>query len=111
MLEVDTDVIKGIMFVNLSGELTNDTMRDVEDELNYLLYKQGMHFFIFNFKNVNVIEYSALNQLQKILIEIFLSCGNVVMCGMSDICRKKLGLLDRVNYTNSEIDAFKLLNV
>ena len=43
MLNIDIDVVWGIMFVNLEGELNKKTVSLFEDEINYLVYKQGMH--------------------------------------------------------------------
>ena len=37
MLEMDTDVVKGIMFIHLIGELNRDTILQFDNELNYLL--------------------------------------------------------------------------
>ena len=111
LLEVETDVINGIIFIMLEGELTTNTVIDLENELNYLLYKQGMHFFVFNFKNLENIEYKTISWLENKLVEIFLSCGNVVMCGLNDIYRKKIGMQEKIFYTNSELDAIKLLSV
>lgn len=111
MLEVSTDVVKGVMFINLEGELNKDTIKDFERELNYLLYKQGMHFFVFNFKDLENIEYGTLSWLQNKLVEIFLSCGNVVMCGLNELCQKRLGMQEKLFYVNSEVDALKFLNI
>lgn len=111
MLEVGVDVVKGVMFVNLEGELTKDTVDDFEKELNYLLYKQGMHFFVINFKDLISIEYGILNWLQNKLVEIFLSCGNVVMCGLNDLWKKKLGVQEKLFYANDEVDALKILTI
>ena len=49
MLNMDIEVIKGIIFIHLEGNLNEWTIKDFEEQLNYLLYKQGMHFFVFNF--------------------------------------------------------------
>lgn len=111
MLEVGVDVVKGVMFVNLEGELTKDTVDDFEKELNYLLYKQGMHFFVINFRDLISIEYGILNWLQNKLVEIFLSCGNVVMCGLNDLWKKKLGVQEKLFYANDEVDALKILTI
>lgn len=111
MLEVGVDVVKGVMFVNLEGELTKDTVDDFEKELNYLLYKQGMHFFVINFKDLISIEYGILGWLQNKLVEIFLSCGNVVMCGLNDLWKKKLGVQEKLFYANDEVDALKILAI
>ena len=47
-----------------------------------------------------------LNKIQNKLYEIFLNCGNVVMCGINDILKDK-----RVNYINCEVEAFKYFEI
>ena len=38
MLEIDIDVLKGILFIHLDGVLNKETISQFERELNYLLY-------------------------------------------------------------------------
>ena len=49
MLEMDVGVVKGFTVIRLDGDLTNKTFKRLNEEIDYLLYKQGMHFFIFDF--------------------------------------------------------------
>lgn len=111
MLEIDIEVIKGIIFIHLEGNLNEWTIKDFEEEINYLLYKQGMHFFVFNFRDLNKIEGEGISWLQNKLVEIFLSCGNVVMCGLNDLCKRQIGMREKLYYVNNEIDAMKVLNI
>lgn len=112
MLEMTTEVSKGIMFIRLEGELNNNTVNKFYNELNYLLYKQGIHYFVFNFKELKNMDQNIFSIFQNILTEIFLSCGQVVMCGMKELQRKKLGKTkDKLFYVNEEIEAFKYLKV
>lgn len=111
MLDVEVDVIKGIMFINLEGELTIRTISKLECELNYLLYKQGMHLFVFNFNNLSCIEYEMIERLQNKLVEIFLNCGKVVMCGLNECNRNLIGVHDRLYFVNNERDAFEYLYI
>lgn len=112
MLEMTTEVSKGIMFIRLEGELNNNTVNKFYNELNYLLYKQGIHYFVFNFKELKNMDQNIFSIFQNILTEIFLSCGKVVMCGMKELQMKKLGKTkDKLFYVNEEIEAFKYLKV
>ena len=111
MLSIDVDVIKGIMFINLEGELSSKTISKLESEINYLIYKQGMHLFVFNFNNLDTIEYGIIETIQNKLIEIFLNCGKVVMCGLNDCNRKLIGVHDRLFFVNNERDAFEYLYI
>ena len=50
MLEMDFGVVKGMTIVKLTGELTSNTFYKFNEEVDYLLYSQGMHYFVFDFK-------------------------------------------------------------
>ena len=59
MLDVSTSVIRGIMFIKLEGILNEKTFSDLENSINYLLYKQSMHYFVIDFNNVNYLDTSV----------------------------------------------------
>lgn len=112
MLEVETQVNKGIMFIRLGGSLDNSTFITLSKKINYLLYEQGIHYYVFNFEEVYNLDGNIFLKLQNKLIEIFLSCGKVVMCGLNELFKKKIGSTrDNLFYVNREIEAFKYLNL
>lgn len=114
MLEMDVDVMKGIMFIRLGGDLNAYTFHDFEQQLNYLLYKQGMHYYVFNFFDLNCIDQSILSHLQNKLVEIFLSCGKVAMCGFQKFSKHLFGSSDnqeKLFYINDEVEAFQYLSI
>lgn len=102
MLEIYTSVVKGIMLVRLEGELNKENFSLLEDNINYLLYKQKMHYFLLDFNNVYNIDYNIFSLLQNKIIEIFLSCGKVVLCGLNDIsfCRRNINFSDSIDALN-----------
>ena len=101
MLEVSTSVIKGIIFIRLEGELTNKTFLDFEKDINYLLYKQKMHYFVIDLKDVNNLDMSIFNRIQSKLVEIFLSCGKVVLCGLNNFKLKRYCCRDDIIFDDS----------
>ena len=104
MLEISTSVIKGIMFVKLEGELNEKNFYMLEDNINYLLYKQRMHYFLIDFNNVYKVDCNIFSLLQNKIVEIFLSCGKVVLCGMNDFIFNSNMYRDNIVYSDS-IDA------
>mgnify|MGYP003322677116 FL=1 len=44
-------------------------------------------------------------------MEIFLSCGKVVLCGLDGKYEKKIGKQDKLFYVREGIEAFKYLTV
>ena len=83
MLEIDTDVIKGIVVIKLNGVLNRKTICEFDREINYLFYKQGFNYYVFDFNNIERIEFDIFNWLENKLMEIFLSCGKIVLCGLN----------------------------
>ena len=109
MLEIDVDVVRGILFIHLEGVLNNDTIRQFDNELNYLLYKQGMHYFVFDFKDLDIIDINVISWLDNKLIEIFLSCGKVVLCGLDDKYENKFSKQERLFFVREGVQAFNYL--
>lgn len=98
MLEMDIDVIKGIIFIHLGGEFNKDTFGQFDRELNYLLYKQGMHFFVLDFNSVEKIDPNTFSWLKDKLVEIFLNGGKVVIKGLEERYEKKISKQDEFFY-------------
>ena len=49
MLEIEKEVERGILFIRLEGGLTTKTFNTLGNEINYLLYNQGISNFVFDF--------------------------------------------------------------
>ena len=111
VLEIDIDVVKVILFIHLEGVLDKKTIHQFDREVNYLLYKQGMHYFVFDFKDIEQVDFDVISWLENKLVEIFLSCGKVVLCGLDGKYEKKIGKQDKLFYVREGIEAFKYLTV
>lgn len=108
MLEINMEVDRGIPFLNLEGILNSKTFQKLGNEINYLLYYQGFQYFVFDFSHINKLEESMYLKIQSKLAEIFLSCGSVVLCGISN--KNKIGYTeDKLYYVNKKQEAFKYL--
>lgn len=108
MLEINMEVDKGIPFLNLEGILNDKTFKKFGEEINYLLYNQGFHYFVLDFTNLGNVEERVYESIQSKLAEIFLNCGQVVLCGISH--REKIGFSkEQLYYVNQKQDAFKYL--
>ena len=109
-MNIITEVNHGIIFVEIDGVFNNDTYNKFEKEIDYLLYKQEINYYAFNFINVNNIDEGIFSKIQNKLIEIFLSCGKVVMYGLSKTYQRKIGRgRDRLYYVNDLKDVFRYL--
>lgn len=112
MLEINKEVRKGILFIGLEGKIDNQTFTTLGKEINYLLYRQGISNFVFDFTYISKVEEGIFSKIQCKLVEIFLNCGKVVVCGMSDGNKRKIGFTkDRLFYVNDKIEAFEYLSL
>ena len=109
MLYIDTDVVRGIMFIHLNGTLDNYTYKELEMELNYLLYKQGMHYFVFDFNDLDIFDFNLLSWFNNKLVEIFLSCGKVALWGLNKNYLSNIGSQDELFFINNGREAFNYL--
>ena len=112
MLDMTSQISRGITFIRLEGELTTNNFYKVAEEINYLLYKQGMIAYVFNLKKVKRVDKNILGSMQNKLTEIFLKCGSVAFCGISEKLKKSLG--ERKNqlfYVIEEKEVFQYINI
>ena len=112
MLTVSRQVNRGIMFIRLEGELTTNNFYKVAEEINYLLYNQGILVYVFNLEDVNKIDKGILASIQNKLTEISLKCDSVAICGISTKLRKMLG--ERKNelfYVTEEKEVFQYISI
>lgn len=112
MLDINQQIARGITFIRLEGELTTTNYHRFAEKINYLLYSQGMLIYVFNLENVKAIDNALLGSLQNKLTEIFLKCGSVALCGISDKERKKLGeRKDSLFYITKEQEVFQYISI
>ena len=110
-MDIKTVVKNGITFIKLDGVFDNKAFKKFNDEIDYLLYNQGISLYAISF-NVAKIDDSLISKIQNKLVEIFLSCGEVVMCGLNKIYQKKIGSREnKLYYVDNIAAAFKLLNI
>ncbi len=111
-MDITTYVNKGILFLNINGVFDRNTYYKFEKEIDYLLYKQGVSFFTINFKNASLTGDEMLSKIQNKLIEIFLRCGQVVMCGLNKLYQEKIGTEKAMlHYVNDEREVFDLITL
>ena len=112
MLEVTAQINRGIMFIRLEGELTANNFYKVAEEINYLLYKQGILMYVFNLGEVKKVDQGLLGMIQNKLTEIFLHCGSVVFGGLSESLKKKIGKRkDQLFYVKEEKEVFQYISI
>ena len=97
------------MFIRLEGELTQESFHKVSEEINYLLYKQGIIAYV---EEVKKIDNNILENIQNKLTEIFLRCGSVAFCGISETLKKLIGeRKDELFYVTEEKEVFQYISI
>lgn len=111
MFLITTKVNKGIIFLRLYGSLNKRTIQEFSDEINYLLYEQGTKRLVINFDEVDITNEAVFSTIGNKLVEIFLSCGEVALCGLSHERKKRIGSRqEQLFFVESELDAFRYLS-
>ena len=111
MLDIDQQITRGITFIRLEGKLTTTNYYRFAEEVNYLLYNQGMLAYVFNLKNIKELDTDVLGSIQNKLTEIFLKCGTVALCGLPEKIKKKMGKRDALYYIKEEKEVFQYINI
>ena len=107
-----TSVKNGILFISIEDKITNKTINSLTKEIDYLLYKQEVCYYAFNFNNLNNFSNKFLNVFKNKLVEIFLRCGSVVIYGLDSINKGIFGTRKNdLFYIEKEEDIFKILKL
>lgn len=109
---VYTKVNDGILFISIEDEIRDDTINNLEDEIDYMLYKQGIKYYAFNFNYLDNFNNNFLNIFQNKLTEIFLTCGSVVIYGLKKMNKGIFGKRkDNLYYLDNKEDINKIINL
>lgn len=111
ILDISQQIARGITFIRVEGNLTKSNYYQLVEEINYLLYKQGMIAYVFNLKNVKILDSDLLLSIQNKLTEIFLKCGTVAFCGLPIQIQRQLGKREKLYYISEEKEVFQYINI
>lgn len=102
----------GILFISIEEEIKDSTIDSLEEEIDYMLYKQGIKYYAFNFNYLDNFNNNFLNIFQNKLTEIFLTCGSVVIYGLKKINKYIFGKRrDNLYYLDNKEDINKIINL
>ena len=114
MLEIDIENRRGILFVRLTGELSQDTIEKWNKDVKSLLVDIGIKNVVFNMTNLTSIDLKGINGLFFGYELCKNNHGSMVLCGINDLIRdriKKSRLLNYMKESDSELSALHLINV
>lgn len=83
MLEINVELKNGIIFIRLEGMLNMETFNQFDMELSYLLYKQGINYYVVDFSNVYISNYNVIFRIENKIREILLNRGKIIFNGIN----------------------------
>ena len=104
------DIVRRTIFIKMEGEMTEKSYMILEKKINQLLYEYGMHSFVFNFSYLNRFDDNIFSKIQNKVIEILLSCGKVIFCGLGKQYHSFSDKQKRLIYVDDEMEAFNQIN-
>ncbi len=105
MLGISKEVYRGILFLRMKGKFTPESSQNWTEEINRLLYQQGLHYFVLNFQEVEDLDSKSLAILENQLSQIYLHCGKVAICGMNSKDEQRTLKNENLYFVQNEWDA------
>ena len=79
MLNVNIEFSKGVLFVRLSGKITEEKSKNIEDNVLNILEKSGIKYLVFNINELDIEENISL--FDKCNLQIEKSKGKMLIIG------------------------------
>ncbi len=83
MLDVNIEFSKGVLFVRLSGDITNDNASNIKNNVVNILTKSGIKYLVFNISDA-VIN-NKIDLFEKCNEAILNNNGRMIICGNNDL--------------------------
>ena len=109
MLGITKEVYKGILYLRMDGTLNEKSIENWKEELDALLYQQRLHYFVFNFQEVKKLDKRCLSSIENKLVEIYLNCGKVAICGLDSPQEQSYLENENLYFVKNEWDACNYL--
>ena len=94
MLKINFEFRKGIFFLRLIGDMNKKTYQEKEQELSYLLIENKFKYIVINVNDLNSIDMTGINYINKIYYLTIKNKSNLVLCDkfklLSSILKKNI---------------------
>ncbi len=111
MLDIDMKFQKGILVINLKGDLTYDTSYKFEEEFHKVINKSGERYCILNVENINLIDKTGISSIKRCYYEILKSGGKFILKGMDNIFKKEIDSLNNLYNISCEEGVNKIISL
>ncbi len=113
MLRINMEFRKGLLFIRLKGELSENNSKRLEQYLNSIVTENGIKYLVLNFNEVEKVEEQGINTIFNCYQDIIMNNGKLVLCGYKKLNNNILtsDLFQDIYKSNTELGAFKLINI
>jgi anti-anti-sigma factor len=115
MLGIEMEFRKGILFVRLSGELTERTIDKLNSEVTDIIRENGIRNVVFNVKDLNTIDMYGINMLYYNYQLTSDNQGKSLLCGMKNtLVKHRIQNSQLLNYmfeASDELSAFNVMRM
>lgn len=115
MLNIEMEFRKGILFVRLSGELTERTIEKLNNEVTDIIRENGIRNIVFNIKDLEVIDMAGINMLYYNYQLSNDNKGKSLLCGMNNtLVKHRIQNSQLLNYmfeASDELSAFNVMRM
>ncbi len=115
MLDINMEFRKGILFVRLSGELTKNTVNQLNEEVTKRIEKSGINNVVFNIEELNVIDIKGIHALFYNYEVCHKGHGKTLLCGLNNTLVKHRiehsRLLKYMLEASDELSAFTMIDL
>lgn len=115
MLDINMQFHKGVLFIRLKGELNENTVDKLSNEVTNFIKENGIGNTVYNIEKLNQIDYYGI----KALLNNYDICkknkGKSLVCGMQDgLVKHRIKNSRLLNYmyeTSDELSALNVINL
>lgn len=115
MLDVQTEIRKGILFIRLKGQLNKNTVHILEHEVTELVKDNGISNIVFNLDELDEIDIKGINALYYNYELVTRNQGKSMLCNLKnkDVKKRIINshLLNYMNEISDELNALTLINL
>lgn len=116
MFKINMEFVRGMLFVRLEGILSERTSKQLNQELDRMIYEQGVRYFVINLENLTSIDEVGIKSIMDHYFDVIMHDGKLVVCGYDSIIHRKVPkeinlAFQNIESSSNELGAFRLINI
>ena len=115
LLDINMQFHKGVLFIRLKGELNENTVNKLSNEVTNFIKENGIGNTVYNIEKLNQIDYYGIKALLNNYDISKKNNGKSLVCGMQDgLVKHRIKNSRLLNYmyeTSDELSAINMINL